>query len=70
VCKDDASTAGCELRDRVIGVLGTGRSGLRLIEITRGFGVNLLAQDLQPDKAAANRLKFTYASLDRRGLHC
>src|SRR5262249_59668001 len=38
---------GFELRHRVIGVVGTGRIGLRVIEIARGFGMNVLAYDLQ-----------------------
>src|SRR5262245_10368748 len=40
---------GFELRDRVIGVVGTGRIGLRVIEIARGFGMNVLCYDLQPN---------------------
>jgi D-lactate dehydrogenase len=56
---------GFELRDGVIGVIGTGRIGLRVIEIARGFGMNVLACDLRPDEAAANRLKFTYTSFDK-----
>src|SRR5262244_3610486 len=56
---------GFELRDGVIGVVGTGRIGLRVIEIARGFGMNVLAYDLQPDEAAATRLKFAYTSLDQ-----
>ncbi|WP_024506391.1 hydroxyacid dehydrogenase [Bradyrhizobium sp. ARR65] len=56
---------GFELRDRMIGVVGTGRIGLRVIEIARGFGMNVVAYDLQPDEAAANRLKFAYTSLDK-----
>jgi D-lactate dehydrogenase len=56
---------GFELRDRVIGVIGTGHIGLRVIEIARGFGMNVIAHDLQQDEAAATRLGFAYASLDR-----
>jgi D-lactate dehydrogenase len=56
---------GFELRDRMLGVVGTGRIGLRVIEIARGFGMNVVAYDLQPDKAAATRLKFAYTSLDQ-----
>jgi D-lactate dehydrogenase len=56
---------GFELRDRVIGVVGTGCIGLRVIEIARGFGMNVIAHDLQPDAAAATRLGFAYASLDQ-----
>jgi D-lactate dehydrogenase len=55
---------GFELRDAVMGVVGTGRIGLRVIEIARGFGMNVLAYDLRPDEAAASRLNFTYASFD------
>ena len=56
---------GFELRDRAIGVVGTGRIGLRVIEIARGFGMNVLAYDLQPDHAAASRLNIVYRSLDQ-----
>lgn len=56
---------GFELCDRVIGVVGTGRIGLRVIEIARGFGMSVLAYDLRPDAAAATRLKFAYTSLDK-----
>src|SRR5262245_19180112 len=56
---------GCELRDGTIGVVGTGRTGLRVIEIARGFGMNILAYDLRPDEAAATRLNFAYTGLDK-----
>jgi len=56
---------GFELRDRVMGVVGAGRIGLRVIEIARGFGMKVLAHDLQQDQAAATRLGFAYASLDQ-----
>jgi len=56
---------GFELRDRVIGVVGTGRIGLRVIDIARGFGMKVIAHDLQQDEAAATRLGFAYVSLDQ-----
>jgi D-lactate dehydrogenase len=56
---------GFELRDGVIGVIGTGRIGLRVIEIACGFGMKVLAYDLQPDQTAASRLNFAYTSLDK-----
>jgi D-lactate dehydrogenase len=56
---------GFELRDGVIGVVGTGRIGLRVIEIARGFGMKVIAYDVQQDEAAATRLNFSYASLDQ-----
>jgi D-lactate dehydrogenase len=56
---------GFELRDQVIGVIGTGRIGLRVIEIAHGFGMKVIAYDLHHDEAAVRRLKFTYKSLDQ-----
>src|ERR1043165_3273741 len=56
---------GFELHDRLIGVIGTGRIGLRVIEIARGFGMHVLAYDLQPDQAEATRLGFSYTSLEQ-----
>jgi D-lactate dehydrogenase len=56
---------GFELRDRVIGVVGTGRIGLRVIEIARGFGMHVIAYDLYPDEPAAIRLGFAYKSFDQ-----
>ncbi|HWM48251.1 MAG TPA: hydroxyacid dehydrogenase [Xanthobacteraceae bacterium] len=55
---------GLELRDKVLGVIGTGRIGLRVIEIARGFGMHIMAYDVRQDQAAAARLGFTYAGLD------
>jgi D-lactate dehydrogenase len=60
-----AGLRGFELRDRVIGVVGTGRIGRRVIEIARGFGMNVIAHDHQQDEAAAARLGFAYTSLDQ-----
>jgi D-lactate dehydrogenase len=56
---------GFELRDQVIGVVGTGRIGCCVIEIARGFGMKVIAYDLHQDKAAAARLGFSYTSLDQ-----
>lgn len=55
---------GFELRGKMLGVVGTGRIGLKVIEIAGGFGMNVLAHDLHPDADAAARLKFRYDDLD------
>ena len=60
-----AGLRGFELCDRVMGVIGTGHIGLRVIEIARGFGMSVIAHDLQPNEAAAARLGYAYASLDQ-----
>jgi D-specific alpha-keto acid dehydrogenase len=49
---------GRELRDLTVGVIGTGRIGVAVIERLRGFGCRVLAHDRWP-KAAAD-----YVSLD------
>ena len=48
----------------MLGVIGTGRIGLKVIEIAGGFGMNVLAHDLSPDAEAAARLGFRYDDLD------
>ncbi len=53
-----------ELRDKVLGVLGTGRIGRKVIEIARGFGMHVVAFDLHPNPNEAQRLEYRYASLD------
>jgi D-lactate dehydrogenase len=59
-----AGLRGLELRDKVLGVVGTGRIGRRAIEIAQGFGMSVMAYDLHPDSGAATRLGFRYADLD------
>lgn len=58
-----AGKRGTELRGKVIAVVGTGRIGRRTIEIARGFGMTVLAYDVQPDMEVAARLGFSYGSL-------
>jgi D-lactate dehydrogenase len=58
-----AGLRGVELRDKVLGVIGTGRIGRRVIEIAKGFGMRVVAFDVRADDAAAERLGFRYLSL-------
>jgi D-lactate dehydrogenase len=55
---------GLELRDMTLGVVGTGRIGSRAIEIALGFGMEIVAYDLVPDKQLESRLGIRYAGLD------
>jgi D-lactate dehydrogenase len=57
-----AGLRGFELRGRTLGVIGTGRIGRRVIEIAKGFGMEVLAFDMRPDERAAERLAFRYAA--------
>jgi D-lactate dehydrogenase len=61
---DQAGLRGFELRGRTIAVIGTGRIGMRVIEIARGFAMEVIAVDARPDEAAERRLGFRYMSLD------
>lgn len=55
---------GFELRGKTMGVIGAGRIGGHVIEIAKGFGMNVLAFDVMPDPAVAARLGFAFAPFD------
>lgn len=55
---------GIDLKNRTIGIIGTGRIGKEMIKISHGFGMKILAFDLFPDEAAAKELGFEYADLE------
>lgn len=52
---------GFDLNGKVLGVLGTGKIGTKVIEIAKGFGMNVLAYDRYPEADKAARLGFEYA---------
>ncbi|MFC3533888.1 2-hydroxyacid dehydrogenase [Vogesella facilis] len=51
---------GFDLHGKTFGAIGTGRIGEAAIAIARGFGMRVLASDVQPDAALAARLGFSY----------
>ncbi|MCW3995958.1 MAG: hydroxyacid dehydrogenase [Candidatus Bathyarchaeota archaeon] len=51
---------GFELNGKTLGVLGTGRIGTKVIEIARGFSMNVLAYDKFPNANLAAALGFRY----------
>lgn len=51
---------GFDLNGKVLGVLGTGRIGTKVIEIAKGFSMNVLAYDRSPNKRLAEALGFSY----------
>lgn len=55
---------GFDLRGRTLGVVGTGRIGLRVIKIAKGFGMNVIASDPYPNELIAEILDFQYRSFD------
>lgn len=55
---------GFELRGKTLGVIGTGRIGRRVIEIAKGFGMDVGAFDTRPQQSCAQQLGFTYRTFD------
>ncbi len=55
---------GFDLRDKTIGVVGTGHIGKCVIQIANGFSMKVLAYDVNPDQEAASSLRFEYVELN------
>jgi D-lactate dehydrogenase len=55
---------GFDLHEKKIGIIGTGKIGQLLIKIAVGFGMNVLAYDLFPNKSLEKSLNFKYVSLE------
>lgn len=55
---------GVDLHGKTIGIIGTGRIGRNMGQMTTGFGMRILAYDLAPDHAWASAVGATYAPLD------
>jgi D-lactate dehydrogenase len=56
---------GFDLKGKTLGVVGTGRIGLHVIRIAKGFGMNVLAFDTHPSDILAEVLDFTYVPLEK-----
>ena len=56
---------GMELRGKTLGVIGTGRVGMHVIRIARGFDMKCIAFDMRPDLSMAEGLGFEYIALDK-----
>jgi len=55
---------GFDMNGKTVGIVGTGKIGKVLIKILKGFGMDVLAFDLYPDKEYAKAVGFTYVDLD------
>ncbi|KKP37500.1 MAG: D-isomer specific 2-hydroxyacid dehydrogenase NAD-binding protein [Candidatus Peregrinibacteria bacterium GW2011_GWA2_33_10] len=63
----DYSTTGLmgfDLKGKTLGVIGAGRIGLHVIRIAKGFGMNVLAFDLNRDKFISEILDFSYGTIE------
>lgn len=59
-----AGLVGFDLHGKTVGIVGTGKIGRITAQIFRGFGTQVLAYDVMPDKAWALAHGVRYASLD------
>lgn len=55
---------GHTLRGKTLGIIGTGRIGLKVIEIAKGFGMKVIAYDIRPNQERAAELGYTYRGVD------
>jgi D-lactate dehydrogenase len=56
---------GFDLRSRTIGVVGSGKIGMHVIKIARGFGMKILAYDVMFDKFNQEVFGFEYVPLEQ-----
>lgn len=55
---------GIDLKGKTLGVLGAGRIGRQIMQIAKGFEMNLIAFDLFENQPEAEKLGYTYNSID------
>jgi D-lactate dehydrogenase len=66
--KEDFSIEGLkgfDLKDKTLGVIGTGHIGLHVIRIAKGFGMHVLAYDTYHNQFLSEILHFKYVPLDQ-----
>ncbi len=55
---------GMELRGKVLGVIGTGKIGIEVIRIAKGFGMQVVAFDIYQNDRSARTFEFSYMPLE------
>ncbi|UCG82662.1 MAG: hydroxyacid dehydrogenase [Dehalococcoidia bacterium] len=55
---------GFDLRGKTLGVIGTGNIGICVIEIARGFRMQVVAYDVRPEYNLASELGFRYVRME------
>jgi len=61
---DTTALCGFDLRDKTIGLVGTGKIGLHAALIAKGFGMKVIAYDPYPNEAKAQEIGFEYVPLE------
>ena len=59
-----AGLRGTDLAGKTLGVIGAGRIGKKIIKISKGFEMNVIASDPFPDEKASAELGFEYVSFE------
>ena len=55
---------GFDLKDKTIGIIGTGKIGKNMAKFSSAFGMRVIAYDPYPDKEWARQLSVSYVSFD------
>ena len=55
---------GFDMRGKTAGVIGTGKIGRCVVSILKGFGMDVIAFDPEPDQAFADQAGIRYAAID------
>ncbi|MBU4536709.1 hydroxyacid dehydrogenase [Patescibacteria group bacterium] len=55
---------GFDLNKKLLGVVGTGKIGQHVISIAKGFGMEVLAYDVNRDEELAKQKRFKYVDMD------
>lgn len=61
---DTRGLQGFDLKNKTIGVIGTGHIGEQVIKVAKGFDMQVVAFDAFPREDLATNLEFSYVSLD------
>lgn len=56
---------GIDLKDKTLGIIGTGHIGAHIARIAKGFEMQVLAYDAFPNQATATTIGFTYTTLEK-----
>lgn len=62
---DFTGLRGTDLKDKTLGIIGTGHIGVNVARIAKGFEMNVIAYDVKKNPKLAKKIGFTYTTLAR-----